>query len=226
MQTRLSGIITIALILTLSTTPMASATKPSEFSASMMILDTTGQTEIEKLSVGKGIARLDRSAPAAEPSGISSFIIDFDHQLLFLLIPQSKVYLQIAGSNGIPFYQGAYMFRPQSPDNPCGGWVDVANSRGITLRCKSAGQDTIAGRTMQKWDAATPDGGQGSLWYDADLNFVIKVRRISKDGTQSGYELKDIKQGAQPPNLFDIPPGYRQFTLNRLFDVLTKFSQW
>src|SRR5271165_625761 len=109
-----------------------------EFSADMQILETTGQTQSVKLFVGNKRARLDRSEQGEEASRIGSLIIDFDNQFIFLLIPQSKLYLQVAGSLGMPFYGAAWMFRPDSPDRPCSGWVTEADRRGISLRCQSA----------------------------------------------------------------------------------------
>jgi hypothetical protein len=197
-----------------------------EFSADMQILDGTGRTQALKVFVGNQRARLDRPTTEDETNRISSLLIDFDHQFLFLVIPQSKMYLQIAGSNGTPFYRGAWMFRPSSSDNPCGGWVSEANQRGITLRCQKAGQDSLNGRPTPRWDATTPDGGHGSLWYDQNLNFIVKVLRTSKGGVQSGYELQNIKEGPQPQTLFEFPAGYREFTLNRLVDVLIGLGQW
>ena len=216
-------------LLTMALVALPAASTPAqkvEFSADMRILDGTGRTQIVKLFIGNGRARLDRPITRDETNGIGSLLIDFDHQLLYVLIPQSKMYLRIAGSNGTPFYQGAWMFRPSSPDNPCGGWVSEANQRGITLRCQSGGQDTLNGRTISRWDATTPDGGHGSLWYDPNLHFIVKVLRISKGGVQSEYELQNINEGTQPQTLFEFPAGYRQFTLNRLIDALIGIGQW
>src|SRR4029077_6636879 len=156
-------------LLTLSLIVMAAVSTSAqkvEFSADMQVLDGIGRTQTVKLFVGNKQARLDRPTTKDETNGIGSLFIDFVHQFLFLLIPQSKMYLQIAGSSGTPFYRGVWMFRPSSPDNPCGGWVSEANQRGITLRCERAADDTMNGRPTQKWDATIPDGGHGSLWYD------------------------------------------------------------
>ena len=192
----------------------------------MVITQSTGQTVVERLCVGNARARLDRINRAGETSRISSLIMDFDHQFLYLLAPEDKMYLQILGSEGILFYRGAHLFRPQNPNTACSDWIPEADSRGVTLRCKQAGEDTIEGRLTQKWDATATNGAHGSLWYDPDLNFVVKVQRVAKEGSQSGYELRNIKVGSQPPSLFDVPIEYRQFTFNRLFDVLTKLGQW
>src|SRR5260370_10944441 len=132
-----------------------------EFSADMRVLDSTERTQIVKLFIGHKQARLDRPTTEGETNGIGSLLIDFNHQFLFLFIPQSKLYLQISGSNGMPFYRGASMFRPSSTDNPCGGWVSEANQRGIRLRCQSAGPDTANGRPTVRSDATTPDREHG-----------------------------------------------------------------
>ena len=197
-----------------------------EFSADMRLAGAAGQIQVVKLFVGNKRARLDRAPIAEELNGISSLLIDFDHQFLYLLSPRSKMYMRLSGSNGTPFYRGAWMFRPSSPDAPCGGWVSEANQRGITLRCQQAGQDDVGGRPTQKWDAVVTDGGHGSIWYDPKLNFIVKVARISRTGTQSGFELQEIKEGVQPQKLFDPPSGYREFTLNKLMDILVDLNQW
>jgi len=212
-----------AAVLTL---PSYSAAKGPEFSADMLINQTTGQTQVEKLYVGNGRARLDRATQAGETGRISSLIMDFDHQFLYLLLPQDKMYLQVLGSSGILFYTGANLFRPQTPDNACSDWIPEADRRGVTLRCKQVGEETINGRPVKKWDAEATNGAHGSLWYDSNLNFVVKVVRVSKEGIQSGFELQNIKVGTQPPDLFEIPNDYVQFTFNRLFDLLTKLGQW
>jgi hypothetical protein len=225
--------LTFALIGALTAVAQDSAPKVAsaqaqkvEFSADMRIIDNTDRTQIVKLFVGNKRARFDRPTTGGETSGIGSLLIDFDHQFLFLLIPQSKLYLQISGSSGTPFYRGASMFRPSSPDNPCGGWVSEANQQGITLRCQSGGPDTVNGRPAVRWDATTPDGVHGSLWYDQTLNFIVKIQRTSKGGVQSGYELQNIKEGTQSQKLFEFPADYREFTLTKLADVLIGLGQW
>ena len=214
-----------AMLLFLMSTVSTSAQKV-EFSADMRVSDGAGRTQTLKLSVGNMRARFDLQKQGDDPSGIGSILINFDHQFIFLLIPQAKLYLQIEGSAGTPFYSGAWMFRPHTAKYPCNDWVSEADRRGITLRCKSGGQDILDGRPTERWDATTPEGGYGSLWYDPELNFIVKVLRTSKSGVQSGYELRNAKQESQPPALFDVPNGFRKFTLTRLADVLAGLGQW
>lgn len=217
-------IVAATFFLTISSAATARAS--DYFSANMVITQSTGQILVEKLHVGKGRARLDRVPQPGEIVRVSSLIMDFDHQFLFLLLPDDKMYMQILGSNGMSFYRGAHLFRPHTATSACSDWIPEADSRGVNLRCNQAGQETVDGRTTQKWEATATNGAHGALWYDPDLHFVTKVLRVSKDGVQSGYELKDIEVGDQPPNIFDVPTNYRQFTFNRLFDLLAKLGQW
>ena len=212
------------VLLTMVSSAISFAQKP-EFSANMQLVKGTGQTETVKLYVGNQRARLDRIDSAGE-SAIGALVIDFDHQLIYLLMPQSKVYLRIAGSLGTPFYEAAWMFRPYSSEAPCAQWVQQADRRGIALRCQQAGQEDVGGRMTQRWDATSPQGAHGSLWYDPELKFIIKIDRTSKDGVKSGYELQDINQGPQPEKLFNLYTGYREFSITGLVDALTGVGQW
>jgi hypothetical protein len=213
----------VACLLFVSAKPILA--QKVEFSADMQVMGGTGQSQTFKLFVGTKRARFDRSNQQ-NGYGIGSILIDFQNQFIFMVLPQYKMYLQIEGSLGTPFYRGAWMFRPDTPQYPCNGWVAEANARGVTLRCKPSGEDTVDGRPTQKWDASTPDVGQGSLWYDPALNFIVKVLRISKTGVRSGYELQNAKIGPQPPDTFEVPKDYRKFTLQRLIDVFTGLGQW
>ncbi len=217
------GLATLSLSLI---SAMSTSAQKVEFSADMRVSSGTGRTQTLKLFVGNMRARFDLPKQGSDASGIGSILIDFDHQFIFLLIPQAKLYLQIEGSAGTPFYNGAWMFRPYSPKFPCNDWVSEADRRGITLRCKSAGQDIVDGRPTERWDATTPEGGYGSLWYDPELNFITKVSRTSKSGAQSGYELQSAQQESHPPALFEVPNGFRKFTLTRFADLLAGLGQW
>jgi hypothetical protein len=214
---------TMSLCLTLA---VSTSAQKVEFSADMRVSYGAGRTQTLKVFVGNMRARFDLPKEGDDTRGIGSILIDFDHQFIFLLIPQANLYLQIAGSAGTPFYSGAWMFRPYSPEYPCNDWVSEADRRGITLRCKSGGQVILDGRSTQRWDATTIDGVHGSLWYDPKLNFIVKVLRVSKSGVQSGYELQNVKQESQPPDLFEVPKGVRKFTLTRFADVLAGLGQW
>src|SRR5258708_3311382 len=159
------AIISLCLMLAVST-----SAQKVEFSADMRVTDSAGRVQSLKLFVGNMRARFDLPKQGDDTSGIGSILLDFDHQSLYLLIPQANVYLQIEGSAGTPFYSGGWMFRPYSAKYPCNDWASEADRRGITLRCKSGEQDTVDGRPTQKWDGTTRGGEHGCLLYDPEMN--------------------------------------------------------
>jgi hypothetical protein len=120
------GLATIALFLISVISTLA---QKVEFSADMRVSDGAGRMQTLKLSVGNMRARFDLQKQGDDPSGIGSILIDFDHQFIFLLIPQANLYLQIEGSAGTPFYSGAWMFRPYTAKYPCNDWASEARNQ-------------------------------------------------------------------------------------------------
>jgi hypothetical protein len=220
---RLISRLTALVLLTISVKTLQG--QAVQFSSDMRLFNGPGDTQVVKLYVGNKRALIQRDESKGDVRGIGSIVMDFENQFVFLLIPQSRLYLRVTGSQGSPFYNAAWMFRPYNPATPCAGWVAEADRRGITLRCKPAGGESLNGSAVQRWDAAATNGSSGSLWYDPDLNFVVKVLRKSAKGVESGYELQNVKKGNQPPALFDTA-DYREFTMPKLLDVLTGAGQW
>jgi len=109
MKRILFWVLPLAALLTSSATE---TDKQTQFSADMVISQNTGESLVEKLYVGRGRARLDRLGQVGDDR-VSTLLIDFDHQLLYLVLPQDKMYLKIMGSNGIYFYKGSYLFQSQ-----------------------------------------------------------------------------------------------------------------
>jgi len=109
MKRILFWVLTLFFLLTSAATE---TDKQTQFSADMVISQNTGESLVEKLYVGRGRARLDRLGQVGDDR-VSTLLIDFDHQLLYLVLPQDKMYLKIMGSNGIYFYKGSYLFQSQ-----------------------------------------------------------------------------------------------------------------
>jgi hypothetical protein len=118
------------------------------------------------------------------------------------------------------------MFRRHSPQYPYSDWVSEEDRRGITLEPKSGEQDIVNGRPTERWDATTPEGGHGSLWYDPKLNFIVKILWISKSGVQSVYEMQNAKQDSQSRTLLEITDDFRKFTLTRFANVFAALRKW
>lgn len=95
-------------------------------------------------------------------------------------------------------------------------WID--KERGIPLRqefpdggkmtLSLQGKETIEGRPAEKWEAVVEAPGRQATrtfqWYDPDLKLAI--RQEFPGGAVS--ELKNVRIGKQPDDLFVVPAGY------------------
>jgi len=95
-------------------------------------------------------------------------------------------------------------------------WIDV--ERGLPLRMlapsgeqtdmRLLGAETMQGREVEQWEVTTrmPNGQTfiGRQWYDPGLDTVL--REELPDG--ASRELKNIRVGAVPAELFSVPTGY------------------
>lgn len=83
-------------------------------------------------------------------------------------------------------------------------------SDGSVSELHSAGLETLNGRSAERWEMiiTRPDGKQqnSTQWFDPQLQIV--VREELPGGKYR--ELRDIRVGAQPAQLFDIPADYRR----------------
>ena len=100
-------------------------------------------------------------------------------------------------------------------------WLDQARRMpirqempdGSTMEMKLIGKETLDGRETEKWEMkATRPGGQSSVsyqWFDPQLK--INIRQEMPGGFIS--ELRNIKVGTQPADLFIVPPGYKMMSI-------------
>ena len=80
---------------------------------------------------------------------------------------------------------------------------------GVTMEMRLVGKEALNGRNTEKWEMkATRPGGQSSIayqWFDPQLNMNVREEQ------PGGYvrELRNIRIGRQPADLFTVPPGYK-----------------
>jgi hypothetical protein len=100
-------------------------------------------------------------------------------------------------------------------------WID--RERGIPLRQQMPGgvrtelrflsMDEVAGRPVEKWELTTSGGGReparSHQWYDPALG--LAVRQTMPGGYVT--ELRGVETGAQPEELFRVPPDYERVTM-------------
>ncbi|MFQ5644191.1 MAG: hypothetical protein ACE5FQ_10915 [Thiogranum sp.] len=79
---------------------------------------------------------------------------------------------------------------------------------GSVSELRPAGLETLNGRSAERWEMKiTQPGGEeltSTQWYDPELQITV---REEKPGGKY-RELRDIRVGAQPAQLFRIPAGY------------------
>lgn len=101
-------------------------------------------------------------------------------------------------------------------DEPCGGY-----SKSLFL-----GSESRFGRTIQVWRCERPrqlliDGGfrpreRVTVWFDTALKHFIRL----ESNTGAWVELRNIREGRQPPALFDTPSEFAKFNVTtRVADV-------
>jgi hypothetical protein len=95
-------------------------------------------------------------------------------------------------------------------------WIDQARKMpirqifpdGSSMEMRLLGKETLNGRATEKWEMkVTRPGGQSNVgyqWFDPVLKTNIR------DEQTGGFvnELRDIKLGTQPADLFVVPSGY------------------
>ncbi len=81
---------------------------------------------------------------------------------------------------------------------------------GTVSELRPLGQETLNNRPAERWEmkVTRPDGKQeiSTQWYDPELQ--IAVREEFPGGNYR--ELRNIRIGLQPEQLFSVPAGYRQ----------------
>jgi hypothetical protein len=182
-----------AAALALLASPAALSDAP-EFSAEAVYATAPGvkqtpPTSSAKLHVGKDKLRIDFAGVVGH-----SLIVDEAAHTIVALLPDRKAYQPIAA-------RPAEYFRVADAEDACPAWQRAVGS---PIRCEKTGPEIVAGRKTVKYTRATGGGSIDEIWVDPIIQFVVQWRI-------GGIEvvLRDIHEGAQPPDRFDVPDGRR-----------------
>ncbi|MFZ5451026.1 MAG: DUF4412 domain-containing protein [Thermodesulfobacteriota bacterium] len=118
-----------------------------------------------------------------------------DKKIVWLLMPDQKICVEL------PFSQKALEKTMQMPKD--------------RKDMKLLGTETVNGYETEKYEVVEKEkGGMGKyyVWVAKKLDMPIKM--ASADGRFSS-ELLNIKQGSVPPEVFEIPAGYRKMPMPR-----------
>jgi len=125
------------------------------------------------------------------PQGIT--ITRVDKKLVWMLMPEQKMYMQM----------------PLRPDSAVGQTDKMPGE----IERKLIGTETIDGKTADKYRIVANADNQKTvilLWLIKDSD--IPVKTAAEDGSWV-FEYKNIKTGAQPASLFELPAGYQAFSM-------------
>src|SRR5690606_5250072 len=127
-------------------------------------------------------------------------IIREDREVLWTLMPQQNMYLEVSfdareiGSGGA--FEGA----------------EVLQSRAL-------GSEEVNGQRTTRYELTVRDPSgetaSGALWATADM-IPVKMDMVVEGGGHVVLELRDIQVGPQPDSLFDVPAGYTALSLGSL----------
>jgi len=172
-----------------------------EFSAEMVTSDN-GSQRLAKVYVGKNKMRVD---PEEKGPYNGAVIVDFDTQIMDVLVPSRQMYMETKPGSG-PRQRWFRFFQAINVEDACPEWRKQANEKGGS--CQKVGDDTVNGRPSVKYEIVSSAGRKDNVWIDKTIKFPSKWQ----SGDNSG-ELRNIQEGAQPADLFAIPSGYQKMDM-------------
>lgn len=186
-----------------------------QFSADLVAdLNRPGGSVAQKIFVSNGRVRI-------ESPGAGAIIVDGSAHTSYMLMPEQKMFVDERRGAAL-----AAVFAPADPENPCPEWQKLAHGAqggGPGWSCYRVGTDTVNGRDTVKFQAEADDhSNKGYVWIDRRLKFIVKTE--TADGKAS-MELKNIREGAQPPDLFTVPADYKKLDLQQMIQKLQRPKQ-
>lgn len=178
-----------------------------EFSADVISRTADGKVSRSKLYQTSDKERFDSIVQLEAGKAIETHMtIDRRSKLIYLIEPQQKTILV----NHVLQLAGNAAASSSSSANPCGQLMQMVNPMVVKQQfvCKQVGQESVHGRSAEKWqmESAWLGNGPAFLWVDSQVKTAVKWTLA--DG--SSGELQNIKVGAQPASLFELPADYRR----------------
>jgi hypothetical protein len=164
---------------------LAATVFAQEFSADM-VMTQKGVTTSAKVFMSGQKSRMEA------PGSIS--ISRMDKKVMWILMPEQKMYMEQA-------------FDPSKM------MVSSGKIEG-ELERTPLGKDTVDGRVTDKYKVTYEIQGMRNemyQWIESGSNFPLKT--ASLDDSWSA-EYRNIKTGPQPDSLFEVPAGYKKFSMD------------
>ncbi len=175
----------------------ACAFAQADFSAEIANLSADSNTFHTKIFSTKEKLRFQGEDKSGRTNSI--MIVNLATRTSIVLMPQQHQYVENNRSQ-IPG-QGVTFFQASDVEDACAEYQKVSETKKST--CRKTGHETVNGRDTVKYEVSPGKSNLGSIWIDVKVHFPVKWQSSVGKG-----ELRDIKVGAQPAELFEIPPGY------------------
>lgn len=78
----------------------------------------------------------------------------------------------------------------------------------LTVKESMVGQETLHGRSVEKWHCEKHDGRVDKIWFDSRLKVAIRTEERGNI-----FELRNIREGQVSSDLFQPPAGYTRLSL-------------
>ena len=175
----------------------------AEFSAEIVDLQKPGTPTTAKIYFTKDKMRAEPQATS--PHGGGAVIMNFATQTTIVLMAQQRMYMEMpAQSQGQRL--GYAFFQAGDVENACGDWQNAGHNQGGS--CHKVGNESVNGRNTVKYETTSANGDVSQFWLDPKLRFPVKWQ-----GKNSGGELRNIQEGAQPASLFEAPAGFTKMNI-------------
>jgi len=114
-------------------------------------------------------------------------------------------------------------FVPADTGAACAQWQSAAERAGAAAgawRCEPLA-DASPGR-LRGYRVTSPQGPASERWMDSEVWFPVRVR------TAAGVTvlLMNLRAGAQPQSLFQVPPGSRRLDPQALIERIRRSDVW
>jgi len=179
----------------------ATAVAQADFSADLVNVSAASNTFHTRIFSAGEKLRFQGEDRAGRPNSI--MIVDLAKNSSIVLIPQQKQYVENKQAQ-IPG-QGVTFFRAKDVEDACGEWQAAHAEKS---KCRKVGHETVHGRDSVKYELTEKKGGSSTVWVDSKLHFPVKWKN-----SVGSSELRNIKEGAQASELFEVPGGYTKRAL-------------
>ena len=204
MSLRISSIVSAAAVLAI----LGRAARAQQFAATLV--DAQGADTVRTpFSVGDTKMRW---TIVRGDTVTGEVILDFRNRTMVGLDVPARTYFEPPPDG--PAADQAEVFlilRPTKPADPCGGW----NAAAVTARgapphfaCRDLGAESVDGRATHKWELTYARSGRKAYaWIDPQLRYLIRLQDLTSGSTT---DVRDIKEGPQPADLFTVPSNYHK----------------